>query len=191
MEDRAFPFHAHGRNLAPLYAPNIHSDARLCSRPVVAGRKPVPAEVRRKRGETDRPMPVVIGGRIAPPMPHGLNARMQTCWRYIVTDLTAADAIDHADAGIIEAAAVAWARAREARAAMVGQPLVIATPQGQVPNRLLDMERASWKEFRALAESLPLSPWGRARLGLKRTAPEAPDDASIPARRLRVVGDEK
>ena len=155
-----------------------------------AGRKPVPAETRRARGEPTRPLPVVIGGRYAPAMPHGLDERMKVCWRAIVTDLSRADAIDHADAGIIEAAAVAWARAREARAAMAGQPLIIQTPQGQVPNRILDIERASWKEFRALAESLPLSPWGRARLGLRTTAPadQVNDDIGLPPR-LRAVGD--
>lgn len=158
---------------------------------MVAGRKPVPAETRRQRGERSRPLPVVIGGRVAPAMPHGLNERMKTCWRAIVTDLSRADAIDHADAGIIEAAAVAWARAREARAAMNGQSLIIVTPQGQVPNRLLDIERASWKEFRALAESLPLSPWGRARLGLKSAGPSEPVDADLGLPpRLRAVGNE-
>lgn len=154
-----------------------------------AGRKPIPAETRRARGERSRRLPVVIGGRVVPAMPHGLNERMQTCWHSIVTDLSRADAIDHADAGIIEAAAVAWARAREARAAMNGQSLIIATPQGQVPNRLLDIERAAWKEFRALAESLPLSPWGRARLGLKGGSSEGPEDAGIPPR-LRAVGND-
>lgn len=123
-------------------------------------------------------------------MPDGLNAGMTACWNYIVTDLVRADAIDHADAGIIEAAAVAWARAREARAEMEGKPLIISTPQGQVPNRLLEMERQSWKEFRALAESLPLSPWGRARLGLKNAAPadQVEADIGLPPR-LRAVGD--
>ena len=155
-----------------------------------AGRKPRTAEARRMAGEPGRPLPVVIGGRIAPTMPQGLNDRMKVCWRAIVGDLMKADAIDHADAGIIEAAAVAWARAREARAAMLGQPLIIATPQGQVPNRLLDIERASWKEFRALAESLPLSPWGRARLGLKSRTPadQVEQDIGLPPR-LRMVSD--
>jgi P27 family predicted phage terminase small subunit len=155
-----------------------------------AGRKPVPAETRKARGERGRPLPVVIGGRIAPPMPHGLDARMKVCWRAIVTDLSRADAIDHADAGVIEAAAVAWARARQARAAMIGEPLLISTPQGQVPNRLLDIERSSWAAFRALAESLPLSPWGRARLGLKSTTPadQVSADIGLPPR-LRAVGD--
>ena len=157
---------------------------------MVAGRKPVTAETRRKRGEPDRTLPVVIGGRLAPLMPHGLDARMKVCWRAIVVDLTAAAAMDHADAGVIEAAAVAWARARQARAAMNGQPLLISTPQGQVPNRLLDIERSSWAAFRALAESLPLSPWGRARLGLKSVAPSGPEEEPGIPPRLRAVGNE-
>ena len=142
------------------------------------------------RGERGRPLPVVIGGRIAPPMPAGLNGREQTCWRAIVTDLVRADAIDHADAGILEAAAVAWARAREARVGVHAGGLVEDTPQGRIENRYLSIERASWKEFRALAESLPLSPWGRARLGLKGAAPgdQVAADIGLPPR-LRAVGD--
>jgi P27 family predicted phage terminase small subunit len=157
---------------------------------MVAGRKPVTAEVRRQRGEPSRPLPVVIGGRVAPDMPHGLTERMKVCWRFIVGDLTKADAIDHADAGIIEAAAVAWARAREARVHVNLEGLVETTPQGRVENRYLAIERASWKEFRALAESLPLSPWGRARLGLKSQAPadQVEHDIGLPPR-LRAVGD--
>jgi P27 family predicted phage terminase small subunit len=154
------------------------------------GRPPIPAETRRMRGERSRPLPVVIGGRITPAMPHGLDERMKVCWRTIVADLSKADAIDHADAGVIEATAVAWARARQARAAMMGQPLVVKGPHGEIANRLLDIERQSWKEFRALAETLPLSPWGRARLGLKgaATGDQVEADIGLPPR-LRAVGD--
>jgi len=124
-------------------------------------------------------------------MPIGLNERQKTCWRFIVTDLVTADAIDHADAGIIEAAAVAWGRAREARVHVNSEGLVEETPQGRVENRYLSIERASWKEFRALAESLPLSPWGRARLGLKKVAltDQVNPSLGLPPR-LRAVGDE-
>lgn len=155
-----------------------------------AGRKPVPAETRRQRGERGRPLPVVIGGRTAPPMPPGLDKRMQRLWHWLVGVLTRSDTIDLADAGIIEAATVAWARAQEFREAMTGQPLLISTPQGPVINRLIAEERAAWKEFRALAESLPLSPWGRARLGLKGAAPadQVEQDIGLPPR-LRAVGD--
>jgi phage terminase small subunit len=157
-----------------------------------AGRKPVTAETRRKRGETDRAMPVVIGGRIAPPMPHGLNGREQTCWRYIVADLMKADAIDHADAGIIEAAAVHWALARQARTERHLVGLYDESRQGKVVGRALSIELLAWKEFRALAESLPLSPWGRARLGLKGAALDEPVGQTIgpSPRRLRAVGND-
>lgn len=123
-------------------------------------------------------------------MPHDLDERMKTCWRTIVTDLTAGDALDHADAGVIEAAAVAWARAREARAAMRGKDLVVESPHGSKANPLLEIERQSWTAFRALAESLPLSPWGRARLGLKSSAPadQIEQDIGLPPR-LRAVSD--
>lgn len=135
------------------------------------GRKPVPAEVRRQRGQAGRPLPVIIGGRVAPPMPGYLTPMMQTCWKLLVKYLMEADAMDAADAGVLEAASVMWGRARQARKEMVGQPIVIVSKQGPVANRALEVERQSWKEFRALAESLPLSPWGRARLGLKGKPP--------------------
>lgn len=162
-----------------------------------AGRKPTPAEVRRDAGEPGRPLPVVVGGRYAPPVPPDLSEDQRECWDYIVTDLVAADAIDHADAGVIEAAAVFWGRSREARrelnAALASKrrpSLLIATPQGTVPNRLLDIERQSWREFRALAESLPLSPWGRARLGLRgrpTSGSEVDREIGLPPR-LKAVG---
>jgi P27 family predicted phage terminase small subunit len=156
---------------------------------MVSGRKPVPAEVRSRRGDVEQRLPVVVGGREAPPMPRGLNPRQQTCWNYIIADLLRAEMVDHADAGIIEAAAVAWARAREARVHVNREGLVESTPQGRVENRYLAIERASWKEFRALAESLPLSPWGRSRLGLKNatTGDQVEADIGLPPR-LRAVG---
>jgi phage terminase small subunit len=116
------------------------------------------------------------------------------CWQILVDDLTHADVIDHADAGVIEAAAVFWGRARQARSAMMedGQNFVVMTPQGVIPNRLLTIERESWREFRALADSLPISPWGRARLGLTSKGPRSPieDDIGQSPRKLRVVNGE-
>lgn len=163
------------------------------------GRKPLAAETRRDRGERARDMPVVVGGRYAPPVPPDLSEDQRECWDYIVADLTAADAIDHADAGVIEAAAVFWGRAREARrefnaalSAKKKPSMLIYTPQGQVPNRLLDVERTSWKEFRGLAESLPLSPWGRARLGLRgrpTSGSEVDREIGLPPRLRAVAGE--
>jgi len=158
------------------------------------GRKPVPVETRQRRGEHIRRTPTVVR-RASPSMPPSFEPDMASCWRTIVKDLSEADAIDHADAGVIEAAAVFWGRARQARSAMMedGQDLLVQTPQGVIPNRLLQLERESWREFRALAETLPLSPWGRARLGLRSNGPRADitDDIGRPPR-LSVVngGDE-
>jgi len=122
-------------------------------------------------------------------MPVGLNGREQTCWRFIVSDLVKVDAIDHADAGIIEAAAVQWALAREARVIRHRDGLFDDSRQGKVVGRALTIELLAWKEFRALAESLPLSPWGRARLGLKGRPSDGPEEIGIPPR-LRAVGDD-
>lgn len=152
-------------------------------------RHATPTETRIRRGERTRRTPTVIR-RGKPKMPPSMEPDMVTCWHTIVDDLWDADAIDRADAGVIEAAAVMWGRARQARSAMMedGQDLLIRTPQGVVPNRLLTMEREAWREFRALAESLPLSPWGRARLGLRSNGPKADiaDDIGRPPR-LSVV----
>ena len=156
------------------------------------GTKPVPAEVRLARGERPRQTAQVIGGRRKPKKPPALSPDMSDAWDTIVTDLMNADVLDHADAGVIEAAAVFWGRAREARVAMMAddQDIVVQSPQGSIPNRLLTVERESWREFRALAESLPLSPWGRARLGIKSRAPRSSivQDLGPSPRTLRVVG---
>lgn len=157
---------------------------------MVDGRKPTPTEQRLRRGETVAHTPVVIGGRVAPDRPPYFNMDQIRMWESLVTDLMEADVIDKTDAGVIEAAVVFWSRARESRKAMRGQPLLIMTPQGQVPNRLLEIERNSWREFRGLAESLPLSPYGRARLGLKskNAGKGSESDIGLPPR-LRAVGE--
>lgn len=143
------------------------------------GRKPTVPEVTRRRGETQELPVTVIGGRHRPPRPPALDPDMLDAWNFIVKDLEAADVLDHADAGVIEAACVFWGRARQARSAMQGEDILTKTPQGPVPNRLLQIEKDSWREFRALAESLPLSPYGRARLGLKTRGPRSTIDADI------------
>lgn len=154
------------------------------------GPKPVTAEQRLKQGETSRDLPVVVGGRVAPEPPPHFTAAMRRLWDTIVTALVEADVIDSTDAGVIEAAVVFWQRARDARKAMQGQPLLILTPQGQVPNRLLEIERNSWREFRGLAEALPLSPYGRARLGLKSKSAGKGSEADIGLPpRLRAVNE--
>ncbi len=129
------------------------------------GRKPVPTEVRLKRGETPEAPPIVVGGRIAPRMPLGLNAYQKTAWRTVVADLSKANLLDHADAAVIEAFAVFWGRARQARAMVNREGLLSKSAHGGA-HAAVGIEERSFREVRQLADQLPLSPWGRARLGL-------------------------
>jgi phage terminase small subunit len=121
---------------------------------------------------------------------------MAKAWDFIVDAMVAADVIDLVDAGVLEAAATFWGRAQQARRELAvemrtSKSLLEQTPQGRIPNRLLTVERDSWREFRALAESLPLSPWGRARLGLKSKTAGAGSEVEIglPPRLLHASGE--
>lgn len=160
------------------------------------GRKPVTPETRRARGEVIRgkDQPIIIGGREVPPMPVGLTPRMQTVWKQVVRDLAGAGVLDRADWAIVEAFATAVGRAREARALLAKSPtgLLTTNSQGVVAHPALAIEERSWKEVRQLAEQLPLSPWGRARLNLHGTAPagRSIEDDLGPARPRLVASNE-
>ncbi len=164
---------------------------------MVAGRKAKPAEERVRRGDNASPMPIIVGGREIPPKPPFLTPNMSEAWDYLVNDLAGADMLDHADGAILEAAAVLWGTARDARfrrlaevAASEGamDGLTERSPQGRIENKLLVIERNTWREFRNLADNLPLSPWGRARLGLKGKVRGASIEDDIgPPPRMRIV----
>lgn len=153
----------------------------------------MPTEERLKRGERPARPPVVVGGRTIPATPTGLNRYQLTAWRTVVADLSLTNVLDRADAAVIEAFAVHWGRARQARSAINTKPrrrtrrvlskagavtivvtspevsaggLLMRTSQGWSANPLLAIEERAWREIRQLADQLPLSPWGRARLGL-------------------------
>lgn len=152
------------------------------------GRKPTTPEARRARGEirAGRDVPLVVAGRELPRMPAGLTEGMKTIWRAVVRDLDGAGVLDRADWAIVEAFVIAVARAREARALLALSPtgLLTTNSQGVVAHPALAIEERAWKEVRQLAEALPLSPWGRARLNLHGTAPGGAgfDDVLGPAR---------
>jgi P27 family predicted phage terminase small subunit len=100
-------------------------------------------------------------------MPGGLSARQKTAWKTIVRDLEASALLDRADAGMIEAAAVAWGLAGDARAAAKGRVLVPGQREGtQVANPAIKIQRDAWAQFRAIAAELGLSLAARGRLGL-------------------------
>jgi P27 family predicted phage terminase small subunit len=157
----------------------------------VDGRKPTPPEVRQRRGEKrrGRDIPILIGGRDAPPMPRGLSGPMQTIWRQVVRDLAGANVLDRADWAIVEAFVVTVARAREARALVQAHGLITANSQGAVANPALLIEERAWKEVRQLAEQLPLSPLGRARLNLHGTGGGDDLERTLGPARPRLVAD--
>lgn len=81
------------------------------------GRPAKPLEQHRREG-TLRPVRhgtkvVQIGGRTPPPAPPGVSDAQKECWEYLVADLGESATMDHADAGIVEAAASMWGTARQ------------------------------------------------------------------------------
>lgn len=89
------------------------------------GRKPVPAEVRRKEGDrSHRPpvQPALVGGRVADEEritpPPNLSRHMRAIWLTVIADLRAGGVLDRADLVTVEAFAVAMGRTREIRAAL-------------------------------------------------------------------------
>jgi P27 family predicted phage terminase small subunit len=123
--------------------------------------------------------------------PTGLTQMQKTAWRTIVADLETGGILDHADAGLIEAAAVFWGRAREARATVNKEGLIARSVRGYTAHPLLAVERESWAQFRMIAEQLGLGPVARARLGLAgkgKSMEEEIQNNIGPSARLRVVG---
>ena len=180
-----------------------------------AGRKATPTEVKRRNGNPGKrglPQATLVGGRRRPAQPPGLSASMVTAWRTMIGDLEAGGVLDHADAGMIEAAAVFWGRAREARSELAKQAeahrrkrrelshLLAETARGYTSNPLIAIERESWGQFRMIADNLGLSPHARASLGMVRRAQGAPTGGTMKhelsrelgesPKRLRVVGDD-
>lgn len=121
-------------------------------------------------------------------MPQGLNGRAQTAWRQIVRDLAAAKLLDRSDGIVIESLAVAIGRAREARSIVNSDGLWHQNSQGRVAHPMLAIELAQWREARQLADRLPLSPWGRARLGLALGTQAAAAGAGAEADMERELG---
>jgi hypothetical protein len=167
------------------------------------GRKPVPAERKIAQGNPGhRPIQtVLVAGRLEEgeqlPSPPSMNAMEKRAWRDIQGALLAGG-LDRADFAIVESTAVQLARAREARLDVHR----LTSQRGKERASTLDVRRArsderdAWKEFRLLAENLPLSPTGRGRLGMVRGGKVEGGMAgelgrTLPQRsRLRVVGDD-
>jgi P27 family predicted phage terminase small subunit len=101
-------------------------------------------------------------------MPAGLSPRQQTAWKTIVRDLEASSLLDRADAGMIEAAAVAWGLAGDARAAVNKHGLLVPGQRegSLVTNPAIKIQHDAWAQFRSVAVQLGLSLAARGTLGL-------------------------
>lgn len=170
---------------------------------MVTGRKPKPTEEKRRTGNPGKrglPQATLVGGRRRPPQPPQLSTPMLAAWRLMVDDLEAGGVLDHADAGVLEAAAVFWGRAREARSELRTQAeqhrrgkrelshLIAETARGYTANPLIAIERESWSQFRMIADNLGLSPSARGRLGMVRRAQGSPTGGTMRHELEREIG---
>lgn len=165
------------------------------------GRQPKPLEEHRREGTFEKSRHgkrvVSLGGRKKPTKPPHLSSHQAKAWKVLVADLWDTGTLDHADAGILEAAAVFWGRAREAREILAdpGNSIVIQGKLGSVVHPAVKIERESWDKFRQVAEQLGLSPSARARLGLANTRKrsmqrEMESQIGASPRSLHAVGDD-
>jgi P27 family predicted phage terminase small subunit len=153
--------------------------------------KPTAEKEREGTARRDRDLP---DGVIRPPAdgkrpitPAGLTPQMKAAWTALLDDLESAALLDSADAPLYEAFAVAFGRAREARALVAKHGMLVAgAREGQlVANPMLKVEKESLQQLRMLAEQLAIGMSARARLGLAvvrgaRRTPAAPDAPSGP-----------
>lgn len=99
--------------------------------------------------------------------PKGLSESMTEAWKTIVQDLADQGTLERTDRVLIEAAAVMWGRARDARGIIDTEGYRSATVRGTwTANPMIAVERESWKELRMLSDQLPLTRAARKRLGL-------------------------
>lgn len=140
-------------------------------------------------------------GARRPPMPTGLDARMKTAWRTLLDDLEAAALLDIADAPLYEAFAVAFGRAREARALIKKHGMLVAGARDGtlVANPMIRVERESLQLLRQLADQLAVGMRTRASLGMaivrgaRKKETEEPDAGAArasgigPSPRLRAL----
>lgn len=100
-------------------------------------------------------------------MPPGLTTEMKEVWRELVDALAAGEQLDRSDAGLIECATVMIVRARNARAAVDRDGLLVpGTKKDLIPHPGLLIERQALEQLLGVASSLGLSPVARARLGM-------------------------
>ena len=137
----------------------------------MVGRKPKPAEVRRREGNPGRrPIPetLVVDGRPdSLPVPDHLPEDGKEFWRQIVPTLAQVGILDGVDRPMLTLAATQYARAMEAGRVLDREGILSEGYQGQpVEHPAAKMERAAMKLFALFAEQYALTPVARTRLGL-------------------------
>ena len=135
---------------------------------------PKPVEVQRLQGNpSHRPMrqPTLLGGRISeqdleslrPPV--GLSPGERRAWHEIITPLVAGGILDRADLTIVEMAAQALARSRQARRVLTREGITHRNSQGYCAHPAIAIEKGAMAEYRQLALQLGIGPSGRTRIG--------------------------
>ena len=124
-------------------------------------------------------------------MPAGLNKHAKAAWRALVTDLAAEGLLNPVDAALIELCASALGRAREARALIDRDGMVVSGAKGSpIKHPALIVEYQESAEARKLLEVLGIGPSARARVhgksGARASMLDA-IDATVGSRGLRVV----
>ncbi len=134
------------------------------------GRKPKPAEVRRREGNPGKrpiPAPVLVAGRLVPEPPDHFPEAARQAWDVIVPTLAKIGLLDGIDSLALEGLCVLVARAREARTILERDGLVAESARGAlVAHPAIRIERDAWTAFLRFAEQYALTPVARTRLGL-------------------------
>jgi P27 family predicted phage terminase small subunit len=174
------------------------------------GRPPKPTEQKRLEGNPGhhpKRTPVIVGGRITVDdlagirRPAHFNPVEARAWRDLLAPLVAGGILDRVDLTVLEMAAQALGRARQAREVIKREGLFGESSQGTHAHPAIGIEKGAMTEFRLLAVQLGIGPGARVRLGGEpgsgslRTAYDGGmagelDRQLPPAARLRVVGDD-
>lgn len=145
-------------------------------------------------GKRRVPAVTLVGGRAKVSVPRGMERDVAAVFRSLAGRLDRV--LDAADVEMVEAAAVAVARARAAGRDVAARGLLVPGrfegPDGTVlvENPSVKQERDAWAAFRAYAEQLGLGPSARARLSHLAVDGREPDleiEGLAEVRQLRSV----
>lgn len=115
------------------------------------------------RGRKPTPRPHQADGK-RPPLPRTLFPEAKTAWRQIIADLEQAGSLSSSDGLVIELAAVAVGRVRQARSQLAREGLQVRSERGAIVHPLARLELAMMSQARQLLAELGASPTARARL---------------------------